>query len=164
MKRYLVRTFSLAILAIGGAQAQQASELGYEAWIDSDNRMKCMYGYFADKTGDHAAAVRIFEDCIERWDDVYSMIWLAQIHETGVGLPRNIEKATALMKRGANTNDAAGYSSLARYHYGVALMEGYGVQRDREQGMMWLERAADEQVQDAINYLQALERGEGMNN
>ncbi len=61
------------------------------------------------------------------------------------------------MKRGANINDAAGYSRLARYHYGVALMEGHGVEMDLEQGLMWLEPAADEQVQDAIGYLEALQ-------
>ena len=157
MKKFCVWFCSLTILVLGSAQAQQTNELGYEAWIDSDKRMKCMYGYFAAKTGDHAAAVEIFEDCIERWDDVYSMIWLSQILETGVGLPRDIERATALMKRGAGINDAAGYSRLARYHYGVALVEGHGVEMDREQGLVWLERAADEQVQDAIDYLEALQ-------
>lgn len=156
MKKLGVWIFSVTMLSLSAAQAQQTSELSYESWVDSDNRMKCMYGYFAGKTGDHASAVKIFEDCIERWDDVYSMIWLAQILETGVGLPQDLERATALMKRGAHM-DGAAYSGLARYHYGVALMEGYGVEKDRAQGMRWLERAAEEQVPDAIEYLDALQ-------
>lgn len=47
----------------------KASDLSYEAYIDSDKRIKCLYGYAADKTGDHAAAIKIFEDCIARWND-----------------------------------------------------------------------------------------------
>jgi hypothetical protein len=45
-------------------------------------RIKCLYVYAANKTGDHAAAIRIFEDCIQRWNDVFSMIGLAQKCET----------------------------------------------------------------------------------
>ncbi len=132
------------------------NELSYESWIDSDRRLKCMYGYLADKTGDHAAAVAIFEDCIARWNDVYSMIWLAQIYETGVGLPRDPARATALMRRGAQLDDEAGYSSLARYHYGVALIEGRGVAADAAAGRHWLHRAQAEGVAEAGEYLDAL--------
>lgn len=132
------------------------SDLSYENHIDSDKRMKCLYGYAADKTGDHASAIKIFEDCIKRWNDVYSMIWLAQIYESGVGVPQDLVYATELMKRGAMTNDEAGYSSLARYHYGTALYEGRGTAQDREEGIKWLLRAADEGLEDASHYLEKI--------
>ncbi len=145
--------FALASLT----RTASGNELGYDAFIHSDKRIKCMYGYFAHKTGDHLSAIRIFEDCIRRWNDVYSMIGLAHIYENGVGIPVDLEKAAALMKRGAEMNDVAGYSSLARYHYGVALYEGRGVSRDIDASRHWLQTAADEGIADALTYLKELE-------
>jgi len=147
---------SMALLAVLTTPAH-ASDLSYEAYIDSDKRIKCLYGYAADKTGNHDAAIRIFEDCIERWNDVYSMIWLAQIYETGVGVPRDLAYATALMKRGAEQEDDAGYSILARYHYGRALYEGAGTETNTTEGLQWLNRAAREGSVDAQQYLQLIE-------
>lgn len=139
--------------------ARQAdSDLSYTSYIDSDKRIKCLYGYAADKTGDHAAAIAIFEDCIARWNDVYSMIWLAQIYETGIGVPQDFAKSAALMRRGAQVQDDAAYSRLARYHYGVALAEGRGVEQDITEAKTWLKRAAGEGVQEAADYAARLER------
>lgn len=132
------------------------SDLSYKSYVHSTMRIKCLYGYVADKTGDHAAAIEIFEDCIQRWNDVYSMIWLAQIYESGVGLKQDFEKSTALLKRGAYVDDESGYSSLARYHYGVALAEGRGIQKNKIEAEMWLKKAADEGVKDAADYLENL--------
>ncbi len=133
--------------------ALSANELSYIAYIDSTKRIKCLYGYAADKTGDHQAAIQIFEDCIERWNDVYSMIWLAQIYESGVGVPQDYVYATSLMKRGALLNDEAGYSSLARYHYGVALYEGKGTKVDFNAAKKWLQKADAEGIKEAGDYL-----------
>ncbi|WP_426053757.1 tetratricopeptide repeat protein [Janthinobacterium sp. PSPC2-1] len=150
----------LALLFPASVHAQDSqgeSDLSYKAYVHSDKRIKCLYGYAADKTGDHAAAVAIFEDCIRRWNDVYSMIWLAQLYETGVGVPKDLEQATALMRRGAQTNDDAAYARLARYHYGVALAEGRGTPQDIAQAKTWLRRAAQEGVPEAADYLGRLE-------
>ena len=137
--------------------SQGESDLSYKAYVHSDKRIKCLYGYAADKTGDHAAAVAIFEDCIRRWNDVYSMIWLAQLYETGIGVTKDLEQATALMRRGAHTNDDAAYARLARYHYGVALAEGRGTRQDIAQAKTWLRQAAQEGVPEAADYLGRLE-------
>lgn len=150
----------LALLVSLPAHAQDSqdeSDLSYKAYVHSNKRIKCLYGYAADKTGDHAAAVVIFEDCIRRWNDVYSMIWLAQLYETGVGVPKDEAKATALMRRGAHSNDDAAYARLARYHYGVALAEGRGTPEDVPQAKTWLRQAAQEGVQEAADYLGRLE-------
>jgi TPR repeat protein len=150
----------LALLFPASVHAQDSlgeSDLSYKAYVHSDKRIKCLYGYAADKTGDHAAAVAIFEDCIRRWNDVYSMIWLAQLYETGVGVPKDLEQATALMRRGAHTNDDAAYARLARYHYGVALAEGRGTPQDIAQAKIWLRQAAQEGVPEAADYLGRLE-------
>ena len=150
----------LALLFPAFVHAQNSegeSDLSYKAYVHSDKRIKCLYGYAADKTGDHAVAVAIFEDCIRRWNDVYSMIWLAQLHETGVGVPKDLEQATALMRRGAHTNDDAAYARLARYHYGVALAEGRGTLQDIPQARIWLRQAAQEGVREAADYLGRLD-------
>ncbi len=139
------------------AREVTGNELSYDSMISSHNQIKCLYGYAAEKTGDHAAALAIFNDCVERFDSVYAMIWLAQMYETGVAVEKNLPKATALMKRGANTDDEAGYSSLAKYHYGVALIEGRGVVADRQQGIAWLKKASKEGVTDADEYLIAMD-------
>ena len=85
------------------------------------------------------------------------MIWLAQLYETGVGVPRDLVQATALMRRGAHTNDDAAYARLARYHYGVALAEGRGTPQDIPQARTWLRQAAQEGVREAADYLGRLE-------
>lgn len=128
-------------------------ELSYRSQIDGTSRLKCLYGYFADKTGDHGAAIRIFEDCIARWNDVYSMIGLAHIYENGVGTPRDLTKAAALMKRGAESAATGGYAALARYHWATALAEGRGVARDQVDARRWMARAADEGVPEAARAL-----------
>ncbi len=138
------------------AREYSNNELSYESYIDSDKRIKCLYGYAAEKTGDHEAARQIFEDCIRRWNDVYSMIWLADIYENGSGVPADPIKATALLRQGALAQTDVPYGALARFHYGVALYEGRGTAPDRSAGMQWLERAAREGVREAETYLERI--------
>jgi len=152
MRYFLVYTFIFCFVSFVAA-GEETSDLSYENYIDSDKRMKCMYGYAAEKTGNHAAAIKIFEDCIRRWNDVYSMIWLAQIYESGIGVPKSLEYATELMRRGAMEDDEAGYSQIARYHYGVALYEGRGVVQNKKAGIQWLRRASSEGLEDALIYI-----------
>ncbi|MCC6075806.1 tetratricopeptide repeat protein [Pseudomonas sp. GCM10022188] len=144
---------ALAVAAACASLPASADDLSYQGFVDSDKRIKCLYGYAASKTGDHAAALKIFNDCIERWNDVYSMIWLAQMYEAGSGVPRDLGKAAAMIRRGAEQPDGTAYVSLARYHWGVALWEGNGVERDPAQARLWLERAAAEGETDASDYL-----------
>lgn len=154
----VLSTLSLSAGAVLAADEplHNTSELSYESYIHSDKPIKCLYGYAAEKVGDHDAAIAIFEDCIERFNSVYAMIWLAQIYDTGVGVPRDEAKATALLRQGALTDDEAGYSSLAKYHYGIALIEGKGTQANLDQGKHWLELAAKEGVEEAKEYLSQL--------
>ncbi|MES3011414.1 MAG: sel1 repeat family protein [Pseudomonadota bacterium] len=142
--------------SVAGAREYTGNDLSYESFIDSNKRIKCLYGYAAEKTGDHEAARLIFEDCIRRWQDVYSMIWLADLYENGLGVPRDLHRATALMKQGAESDGQGGYAALARYHYGVALYEGHGTPRNPDEGRRWLQRAAEEGVANAASYLRAI--------
>lgn len=131
------------------------SDLAYASYIHSDKRFKCLYGYAAEKTGDHKAAMLIFEDCIERWNDVYSMIWLAQMYEAGIAIPQDLSQSTALMKRGAEQQDDAGYASLARFHYGVARYEGVGTEANKPEAIRYLRQANQEGIPEACDYLEA---------
>ncbi len=151
MKAIIRRISGLLLICLG--QAASASELGYDAYIDSPKRIKCMYGYVTAKTGNFEVAKQIFEDCIARWNDVYSMIWLAQMYESGSGVPVDLDKAAAFMERGANQPDEASYVSLARYHWGTALAEGRGVKKDPKAARMWLERASEGGQSEADEYL-----------
>ncbi len=146
------------LLLAGLAQTASASELGYDAYIDSPKRIKCMYGYVTAKTGNFGAAKQIFEDCIARWNDVYSMIWLAQMYESGSGVPVDMDKAAALIELGANQPDEASYVSLARYHWGTALAEGRGVKKDWKAARMWLRRASEGGQTEADEYLLRMEQ------
>lgn len=152
-----------ALVLTGLAQTASASELGYDAYIDSPKRIKCMYGYVTAKTGNFGAAKQIFEDCIARWNDVYSMIWLAQMYESGSGVPVDLNKAAALMERGANQPDDASYVSLARYHWGTALAEGRGVEKNRQAARRWLRRASEGGQTEADEYLQRMDQAPDQN-
>ena len=85
------------------------------------------------------------------------MIWLAQMYESGSGVPADRAKAAAFMKQGAEQPDDAAYVSLARYHWGVALAEGRGVDADPDAARAWLERAAAGGQQEAADYLMRLD-------
>ena len=156
MKKTLIVGCTLFTCGATAGTEDSGNELSYEHFVHSDKPIKCLYGYAAEKVGDHDAAIAIFEDCIARWESVYAMIWLAQIYDTGIGVPQNLEKAAALLKRGAHTQDEAGYSSLAKYHYGMILLEGRGVPVNKQAGIEWLQRAADEGVDEAKDYLQSM--------
>ena len=163
MRKLLIWAMSCAVLHLSAAHAQPGrnrdaeSELSYRSYVTSDKRIKCLYGYAANKTGDHAAAIQIFEDCIRRWNDVFSMIGLAQMYETGIGIRQDPVQSTALMRRAAQLDDGSSYPSLARYHYGVALAEGYGVPKNTAEARIWLRKAAQEGVNEAADYLERLD-------
>jgi len=131
-------------------------DLGFQTYLESSKRIKCLYGYVASKTGNHAAAVKIYEDCIARWDDVYSYINLARLYEEGRGVSKDPVQAATLMQRGAGQPESDGYAPLARYYWGVMLIEGNGVAADRAEGERWLQQAAAEGVREARDYLAAL--------
>ncbi|MCQ4298188.1 sel1 repeat family protein [Pseudomonas stutzeri] len=150
------------VLAIPVTHAQ-TSDLSYESFVDSDRRIKCLYGYAAEKTGDHESAIKIFEDCVERWNDVYSMIWLAQMYESGAGVDVDLAKAASLMRRGAERPDDVAYVSLARYHYGLALAEGRGVRKDLQAARAWLQSASKGGQSEANDYLTQLEKSSSLN-
>ncbi len=144
-------------LAAFSSTFAHGDELGYEAYVDSPKRIKCLYGYVTAKTGNFEAAKAIFEDCVARWNDVYSLISLAQMYESGSGVERDLSKSAALLKQGAEQPDDISYVSLARYHWGVVLAEGRGVTADHTAARLWLQRAAAGGQEEADEYLLQLD-------
>lgn len=153
------RDAPVASPAAAESRDDSGNDMSYGAFVNSDKRIKCLYGYAADKTGDHAAAVRIFEDCISRWNDPYSIIWLSHLLENGHGVPKDLSRAAQLLRQGAEHPDTSGYATLARYHYGMALAQGMGVTADPEQARHWLQRAAQEGLGEARDALARLDAG-----
>jgi TPR repeat protein len=84
--------------------------------------------------------------------------FFAHMYETGIGIRQHAAQSTALMRRAAQVNDGSSYPSLARYHYGVALAEGYGVQKNIAAAGTWLHKAAEEGVNEASDDLVRLDR------
>lgn len=151
--KYRITAALSGLMLLPCLQVSATEEMGYEAYIDSPKRIKCMYGYVTAKTGNFSTARQIFEDCVARWNDVYSMIWLAQMYENGNGVEPDLAKAAELLKKGAEQPDDASYVGLARYHWGVALAEGRGVDADPEAARLWLRRAAADGQPEADEYL-----------
>lgn len=159
MPHHLVLPLGLvfsALLAVTAAQADDLSYSGYSA-MGGPQPLACLMAYPADKTGDHQAAVDILESCVAK-GNVWSMIWLAMLYENGQGVPKDIEKSASLMRQAAALHDEAGYATLARYHWGVALFEGRGTAKDEAEGIKWLRMAAEEGDKDARAFLQTINR------
>lgn len=111
----------------------------------------CSYGYWAEKKGDHKTANAIFDRCIEA-GYVGAMIWKALLLEEGNGVPRDLEKAAALLHRAATSGDA-GYAAIAKLHYATDLYLGRGVPQDKVEAMKWFRAAAAEGDPDAQAFL-----------
>lgn len=142
----------IALIGISTINSLLADD-NYSSILESNHRNKCFYGYVSLKTGDHLNAIRIFEDCIERWQDAYSYIGLSQIYETGVGVEKNLPYANELLRKAAELE--GGYSSLAKYNYALNLFQGKGVDANPELAVYWMKKSASEGFSPAIDYLTA---------
>jgi TPR repeat protein len=111
----------------------------------------CAYGYWAEKCGDHATALTIFDQCIEA-GFVGAMIWKALMLESGSGMAQDITAAAALMRRAAHSDDPD-YATLGKLHWATALYLGKGVERDEAAAMRWFREAAAEGDADAQEFL-----------
>ena len=88
-------------------------------------------------SGDVARAVRLYRDAAGR-GDVRAMVSLAQLTETGTGLPADPQAAVALYEEAAARGSPDAMINLA-----VTLFEGDGSTADRARGVGLLRRAAD---------------------
>ena len=114
----------------------------------------CYSAYIMDKTNSDVEDILMFlHSCAEK-GSVAAMIYLSSMYENGNRITINYERSAYWLKRGTETKDEAGFSELAAYHYGMAILEGQGVKKDTKLARQYLQRAADAGIEDAISHLQ----------
>jgi len=130
----------------------EVSDLSMEYWVQQPpSSTMCAYGYWAEKCGDHATAVAIFDKCIDA-GYVGAMIWKALMLESGSGIAQDSTAAAALLYRAAHSEDTD-YATLGKLHWATALYLGKGVERNEAEAMKWFKEAAAEGDPDAQAFL-----------
>lgn len=104
----------------------------------------CMQGYFATKSGNHEGANTIFETCTEQ-GYVGAMHWRSYMAHNGYGMPENAAEAAEWDRRAAELGDPVG-----QFNYGLDLLRGHGIARDLIAGRRWVDRAAAQGLDSAI--------------
>lgn len=128
------------IAQITEALAARPERAGFLCWIV----------YEAQKGGQHGEAIEALKQCAAAGNEP-SMILLSHAYENGLGVKRNDVQATHWVKQAA-----VRFYPTGQYHFGMALLEGKGVQQDLAQAKFWLERAAlggDEDAKAILNTL-----------
>jgi TPR repeat protein len=96
----------------------------------------CMYGYPIAKMGWHEPARKIFERCAEHGNP-HAMPWAAWTEENGYDKPANPAAAAEWDRKLAETG-----SPLGQLNYGLDVLRGHGVARDRALGKALVDKAA----------------------
>ncbi|APX14266.1 tetratricopeptide repeat protein [Tateyamaria omphalii] len=98
----------------------------------------CSMGYALTKSGDHASARTLLENCA---NDGYTgaMTWMSQLDNNGLGGEYNPDAAAEWDRRAAEAGDPVG-----KFNYGIALMRGHGVNQDDTLGRQLVDEAAGE--------------------
>jgi len=131
----------------------EISDLSMDYWVHQPaSSTMCAYGYWAEKCGDHATALAIFDKCIAA-GFVGAMVWKAMLLETGNGMPQDSAAAAELMRQAAHSEDKD-YATLGKLHWATALYLGRGVERNEAEAMKWFREAAEEGDEDARTFLQ----------
>jgi TPR repeat protein len=131
-----------AVETESGDGVVDVSDFSWRTYLEQLNRFPerigfiCYNAYILNKTPDHKAAFEFFNECARR-GHAPSMINLSQFHAQGLGVPKDVSKATDLLRQAAYT----GYPA-AEYEYGKAVAAGEGVQANVELGRYWVKMAA----------------------
>ena len=96
----------------------------------------CASGYMMTKSGDHATARTIFEQCAKQ-GYTGAMTWMGQLDNNGLGGAYNPDAAAEWDRRAADLGDPVG-----KFNYGIALMRGHGVAQDETAGRALVDEAA----------------------
>lgn len=96
----------------------------------------CAMGYYITKSGRHAQARTLFEQCAEDgWTG--AMTWMSQLDDNGLGAPEDPRRAAGWDRRAAEAGDPVG-----QFNYGLDLMRGRGIARDEAAGRAQVDAAA----------------------
>lgn len=146
-------TFCLAALlaapALGGDGAEDPhgtlnpDEMTWQSMLDraedgETGMVLCSTGYMLTKSGDHAAARKLFHNCAEA-GYTGAMTWMSQLDNNGLGADYNPDAAADWDRRAAELGDPVG-----KFNYGLDLIRGHGVPRDIAAGRALVDEAAGE--------------------
>lgn len=117
----------------------------------------CGYGNFSsavhelEKCGDHETTLLLLAACVKH-EHAAGLLRIAQLYETGMGLPQRPERMADYMARAARSGPPA-YGRAARVQYATALYFGEGVPADRPAALALFRTAAAEGDPDARRFL-----------
>lgn len=118
-------------------------EMSWQSFIDraedgETDMVLCSTGYMLTKSGDHAAARTLFENCAKA-GYTGAMTWMSQLDNNGLGGEYNPDASAAWDQQAAELGDAVG-----KFNHGVNLMRGHGIARDDALGRRYVDEAAAE--------------------
>lgn len=96
----------------------------------------CATGYMLTKSGDHAAARQLFQNCANA-GYTGAMTWMSQLDNNGLGGEYNPDAAAEWDRRAAELGDSVG-----KFNYGLDLLRGHGVAQDEALGRRYVDEAA----------------------
>lgn len=98
----------------------------------------CSMGYALTKSGDHASARTLFQNCA-KGGYTGAMTWMSQLDNNGLGGVYDPDAAAEWDRRAAEAGDPVG-----KFNYGIALMRGHGMTQDEALGRRLVDEAAGE--------------------
>lgn len=96
----------------------------------------CTMGINNTKYDNHKLAKKIARLCAED-GYVKAMTWMSHFEDNGIGGDINPEAATEWDRRAAEAGDPVG-----RYNYGIKLIRGRGIDRNKDLGRHYVDQAA----------------------
>lgn len=117
----------------------------------------CGYGNFSsavhelEKCGDHETTLQLLAACVKH-EHAAGLLRIAQLYETGMGLPQRLDRMANFMARAARSGPPA-YGRVARVQYATALYFGEGVPADKPAALAMFRAAAAEGDPDAQHFL-----------
>lgn len=98
----------------------------------------CSMGYALTKSGDHATARTLFQNCADA-GYTGAMTWMSQLDNNGLGGDYDPDAAANWDQRAAESGDPVG-----KFNYGIDLIRGHGVSQDGALGRKLIDEAANQ--------------------
>lgn len=152
MRRIAPAALALGLIATAAVAGDEAApdpggtlnpdEMSWQSFLDRAERgetgmVLCSTGYALTKSGDHANARTLFENCArDGWTG--TMTWMSQLDNNGLGGDYDPDAAAGWDRQAAERGDPVG-----KFNYGLALMRGHGVARDPAAGRALVDEAAE---------------------
>ncbi|MGR3368733.1 MAG: tetratricopeptide repeat protein [Sagittula sp.] len=142
----MIRATALALLLATPALADEygtlnPDEMTWGSMLERAERgetgmVLCASGYMLTKSGKHAAARALFENCANQgWTG--AMTWMSQLDNNGLGGEYNPDAAAEWDRRAAEAGDPVG-----QFNHGLDLLRGHGIARDEARGRALVDMAA----------------------